>query len=272
VTVIARGRGCHVIARFTGGGRAVMTGGTSAGRNGTVIERGRFPCTRAVAAIARRRGRNVKSRLSARRGAVMTRCTSAGRNRTMIECRRSPRRGAVAAIARRRGRDMSGGLAGCATAVMTGDAAPGRNDSVIEAGRSPRCGAMTRVARRAGRNVVTGLACGCLPVVAPYAFARGAAEAEGTVVKDSSGPYRRGMAQITLRAGWDVIRRFSCCRYMGSARVTSGTDSWCTFEYSADVAGFTSHGAMRAPKREPCFEVIEAAAWSGCASLVLGQL
>jgi hypothetical protein len=178
----------------------------------------------------------------------------------------------MTAVARRCGRDMIAGLATRRGAVMTRRTSTGRNASVIETGRFPRCGAMTSVARRGGRNVVAGLACGCLPVVAPYAFARGAAEAEGVVIKNGGAPYRRGVAQITLRAGWDVIRRFSCCRYMGSARVTSGTGFWCTFEYSAHVARFTSHGAMRAPKREPCFEVIEAAAWSGCASLVLGQL
>jgi hypothetical protein len=185
---------------------------------------------------------------------------------------RQPPAGAVTGVTGACRHKVAAGLARCRRAVVTGRTGAGGDGTVIERRWDPGGGGVAAVARGRRYDVIAGLARCRLPVMTADTRARCALEAERVVVKTGNAPYGGRVTQITLRAGWDVIRRFNRRRYTGSARVAAGAESWCALEYSPDMARFTSHRAMGSRERKACLEVIEFVTRLGRASLVLGQL
>lgn len=231
-----------MIGGFTGGYDSVVAGRTGAGGHSTVIERGWLPRAGCVAAVTRRRSWEMVAGFTGRLAAVVAGGAGARRNRAVIECSWSPGTGVVAAVTRCRRGNMVTRLAGRGGAVVALRASTGGDAGVIERhGRHPGTGAVAAVARRRSRNVVAGLACGCLPVMAARALARRAVEPEGTVVKTGGAPYGGRVAQITFWAGWNVVRRLHCGRYVGGTRVTAGAHFRCALKYSAHVTRLALH-------------------------------
>jgi hypothetical protein len=186
-----------------------------------VIEN-RQPPAGAVTSVTRACRHKVAAGFARCRRAVVTARTGAGRDRTVVKGGRTPGGSGVAAVARRRGREVVAGFARCRRAIVTLRTGAGGDARAVECnGRHPGTAAVAAVARRRGREVVAGFARCRRAVVTADTRARCAPEAGRVVVKTGNAPYGGRVTQITLRAGWDVFRRFDRRRDTGSARVAA---------------------------------------------------